>query len=118
MRQRFRRQAPPFLRQGHRDIPLSVYLSTYFNLPLESISIPSPIGCVGRLGIVFICPAKAYKNPAPTDALISITGNSKSLGLPFNFSSCEMDKCFLAIQTGKSLQPNFSKSAIFSSTVF
>jgi hypothetical protein len=42
--------------------------------PLGETSMSSARGCDGRPGKVSIWPARAYRNPAPTDALMSTIG--------------------------------------------
>ena len=44
--------------------------------PASLTSMSSALGCEGNPGNVSILPAKAYKNPAPTDALISAIGKA------------------------------------------
>ena len=62
-------------------------------------------GLVPRPGKVRMSPQIGYTKPAPTDALTSRTYNECPFGAPYSEASPEIDKCVLAIQTGRSAKP-------------
>ena len=62
-------------------------------------------GELPKPGIVLISPQIGYTNPAPIEARTSRTGNVQPVGAPFNEESEEIERCVLAIQTGKFPNP-------------
>lgn len=55
--------------------------------------------------MVIMFPTRGYKKPAPTEALTSRIGSTKSLGAPFLEASWVKEYCVLAMQIGSFPNP-------------
>ena len=60
---------------------------------------------VGNPGMVLMVPTKGNKKPAPMEALTSLMGMRNPLGAPLIVGSAESERCVLAMQIGRSLNP-------------
>ena len=55
--------------------------------------------------MVLMVPTKGNKKPAPMEALTSLMGMRNPLGAPLIVGSAESERCVLAMQIGRSLNP-------------
>ena len=80
-------------------------------LPSASMSMPMAAGIRPRPGMVRMSPQMGYTKPAPTEARTSRTGKVHPVGAPFNDGSDEIDRCVLAMHTGRFPNPASVKVA-------
>src|SRR5215468_10389829 len=76
--------------------------------PSSSRSILAAAGDADRPGMVRMSPQMGYTKPAPADARTSRTGSVQPVGAPFSAGSEEIDRCVLAMHTGR--RPNPARS--------
>ena len=69
------------------------------------MSILDAAGLDDSPGMVRISPQIGYTNPAPTEARTSRTGSVQPVGAPLSDGSDEIDRCVLAMQTGRRPNP-------------
>jgi len=74
-------------------------------MPSSSRSMRAAAGFELSPGIVRMSPQIGYTKPAPTDARTSRTGRVQPVGAPLSAGSEEIDRCVLAMHTGRCPKP-------------